>query len=441
MNAVPCREDGMTPYEMMLSESQERMLAILKPGREHVAKAIMEKWDLDFAVIGRTTQTGRMVLRFDGAVVCDIPVAPLSEDAPNYDRPWVAPPEPAPLGDLPAPDDLRGAALKLLSCPDSASKRWLWEQYDRHVMADTLADSATGADAAIVRVHGTRKALAITTDCTPRYVAADPFVGGLQTVAEAWRNLTAVGATPIAVTDNLNFGNPERPAIMGQIVRAIEGMAQACRALDFPVVSGNVSLYNETNGVAIPPTPAIGGVGLLADYGARAGFGLKAGMQLILVGETNGWLGASLYAREVAGLEAGAPPPVDLATEKRNGDAIRKLIEAGVVSVCHDLSDGGLWLAAAELALSSGVGIALVPPTDVALHAALFGEDQARYLIAVAPDKADAVFDALEAAGVPAAPAGTSGGCELAVQGGFAVDLDLLRQTHENWMPEYMEGR
>ncbi len=441
MNAVPCRETGMTPYEMMLSESQERMLAILKPGREHVAQAIMEKWDLDFAVIGRTTQTGRMVLRFDGAVVCDIPVAPLSEDAPNYDRPWVAPPEPAPLADLPVPDDLRAAALKILSCPDSASKRWLWEQYDRHVMADTLADSATGADAAIVRVHGTRKALAITTDCTPRYVAADPYVGGLQTVAEAWRNLTAVGATPIAVTDNLNFGNPERPQIMGQIVRAIEGMAQACRALDFPVVSGNVSLYNETNGIAIPPTPAIGGVGLLADYRARAGFGLKDGMQLILVGETSGWLGASLYAREVAGLEAGAPPPVDLATEKRNGDAVRRLIESGVVAVCHDLSDGGLWLAAAELALSSGVGIALVPPTDVALHAALFGEDQARYLIAVAPEKADAVFDALEAAGVPAAYAGTSGGCELAVQGGFAIDLDLLRQTHENWMPEYMEGR
>jgi phosphoribosylformylglycinamidine synthase subunit PurL len=441
MNAVPCREDGMTPYEMMLSESQERMLAILKPGREHVAQAIMAKWDLDFAVIGRTTETGRMVLRFDGAVVCDIPVAPLSEDAPNYDRPWVAPPEPAPLGDLPAPDDLRAAALKLLGCPDSASKRWIWEQYDRHVMADTLADSATGADAAIVRVHGTRKALAITTDCTPRYVSADPFVGGQQTVAEAWRNLTAVGATPIAVTDNLNFGNPERPAIMGQIVRAIEGMALACRALDFPVVSGNVSLYNETNGVAIPPTPAIGGVGLLADYGARAAFGLEEAMQLILVGETTGWLGASLYAREVAGQEAGAPPPVDLATEKRNGDAVRRLIEAGVVTVCHDLSDGGLWLAAAELALSSGVGIALAPPSGPPLHAALFGEDQARYLLAVAPDRADAVYDALEAAGVPAAPAGISGGCELAVQGGFAIDLDLLRATHENWMQEFMEGR
>ena len=441
MNAVPCREDGMTPYEMMLSESQERMLAILKPGREHVAQAIMAKWDLDFAVIGRTTETGRMVLRFDGAVVCDIPVAPLSEDAPNYDRPWVAPPEPAPLGDLPAPDDLRAAALKLLGCPDSASKRWIWEQYDRHVMADTLADSATGADAAIVRVHGTRKALAITTDCTPRYVSADPFMGGQQTVAEAWRNLTAVGATPIAVTDNLNFGNPERPAIMGQIVRAIEGMALACRALDFPVVSGNVSLYNETNGVAIPPTPAIGGVGLLADYGARADFGLKEGMQLILVGETTGWLGASLYAREVGGLEAGAPPPVDLATEKRNGDAVRGLIETGVVTVCHDLSDGGLWLAAAELALSSGVGIALAPPSGPPLHAALFGEDQARYLLAVAPERADAVYDALEAAGVPAAPAGISGGCELAVQGGFAIDLDLLRATHENWMQEYMEGR
>src|SRR6202012_751336 len=221
-----------------------------------------------------------------------------------------------------------------------------------------LEESSTGADAGIVRVHGSRKALALTSDCTPRYVAANPFEGGKQAVAEAWRNLTAVGADPIAITDNLNFGNPEKPETMGQIVRAIEGMAEACRALDFPVVSGNVSLYNETNGVAIPPTPTVGGVGLIPDYDRRAGFsGLQPSDRILLVGETRGELGASLYLRELFGREDGAPPPVDLALEKKNGDFVRGLIRSGQVKVVHDLSDGGLICAAAEMALASGVGV------------------------------------------------------------------------------------
>src|ERR1700743_2132531 len=274
LDCVPQREVGMTPYEMMLSESQERMLAILKPGREADGQRIFAKWGLDAAPIGVTTTTGRIVLKHKGEVVCDLPLAPLSDDAPLYDRPWTQPAIPARLTphDVPAPADYGAAIVKLMSCPDMASKRWLWEQYDRHVMADTLADSGTAADAGIVRVHGSRKALAMTSDCTPRYVQADPFEGGKQAVAEAWRNLTAVGADPIAITDNLNFGNPERPEIMGQIVGAIEGMAAACRALAFRVVSGNVSLYNETNGAAIPPTPTVGAVGLLPDYAHRAGF-------------------------------------------------------------------------------------------------------------------------------------------------------------------------
>src|SRR4051812_44151426 len=362
LDRVPQREEGMSAYEMMLSESQERMLAILKPGREADGQRIFQKWGLDAATIGITTDTGHMVLKHRGEVVCDVPLAPLFDDAPLYDRPWVAPtlqPRLAPH-DVAAPADYAEAIVKLMSAPDMASKRWLWEQYDRHVMADTLEDSATGADAGIVRVHGTKKALAMTSDVTPRYVLADPYEGGKQAVAEAWRNLTAVGADPIAITDNLNFGNPERPAIMGQIVKAIEGMAEACRALDFPVVSGNVSLYNETNGAAIPPTPTVGAVGLLADYDDHADFSnLKDGDVLVLIGENHGELGASLFLRELLGREDGAPPPVDLAVERRNGDFVRGLIAAKKITACHDLSDGGLVIAAAEMALASNIGVTL----------------------------------------------------------------------------------
>jgi phosphoribosylformylglycinamidine synthase len=318
-----------------------------------------------------------------------------------------------------------------------ASKRWLWEQYDRHVMADTLEDSATGADAGVVRVHGSRKALAVTSDCTPRYVQNDPYEGGKQAVAEAWRNLTAVGAEPIAITDNLNFGNPERPEIMGQIVRAIEGMAEACRALDFPVVSGNVSLYNETAGAAIPPTPTVGAVGLIADYAKRADFsGLKPGQALVLLGETRGELGASMYLRELLGREDGAPPPVDLAGEKRVGDLVRDLIRKGQALVVHDLSDGGLIAAAAETALASAVGVTLHLDPRLPAHAALFGEDQGRYL--VASDQPEALLGAAAAAGVYAAVIGEAGGDSLASPGLFDIPLARLREANEGWMPAYM---
>jgi phosphoribosylformylglycinamidine synthase len=439
LDAVPQREDGMSAYEMMLSESQERMLAILKPGREHEGEAIFAKWGLDAATIGVTTDTGRLVLRHKGETVCDVPLAPLFDDAPLYDRPWVAPaPQPrlAPH-DVSAPQDYAEAILKLMSCPDMASKRWLWEQYDRHVMADTLEDSATGADAGIVRIHGTRKALAMTSDVTPRYVQADPYEGGKQAVAEAWRNLTAVGADPIAITDNLNFGNPERPEIMGQIVRAIEGMAEACRVLDFPVVSGNVSLYNETNGAAIPPTPTVGAVGLIADYAHRADFSsMKAGDTLILVGETVGELGASMYLREILGREDGAPPPVDLALERRTGEFIRLLIETEQLSVIHDLSDGGLIAAVAEMALASRVGVNLSMTSPAHAHILLFAEDQARYLVATSEPAA--ILAAAAAAGLHASAVGQAGGDALTAPGLFDLPLARLRETHEGWLPGYM---
>ena len=441
LDAVPQREEGMSAYEMMLSESQERMLAILKPGRENDAYRVFEKWGLDAAVIGKTTDTGRLVLHHKGQTVCDIPLGPLTDDAPLLDRPYTPKTPPKRLGaaDVPAPADWRAAVLTLMSCPDMASKRWIWDQYDHHVMADTLADSSTGADAALVRVHGTRKALAMTSDVTPRYVAADAYEGGKQAVAEAWRNLTAVGSDPIAITDNLNFGNPERPEVMADFVAAVDGMAEACRALDFPVVSGNVSLYNETNGVAIPPTPTVGAVGLLPDYARRASYsGLQSGDELVLIGSGPGELGASLYLRELFGREEGAPPPVDLAVERRNGDFVRGLIRSGAVETCHDLSDGGLACAAAEMALASGVGIALTTPPGPAAHGALFGEDQGRYLVAVA-DPAS-LLKAAGAAGVEAAVVGWAGGESLTAAGLFDIQLGALKAANEGWLPAFMAG-
>ncbi len=447
---IPAREDAMSPYEFMLSESQERMLMTLKPGREAEAKAIFDKWGLDAAVIGKTTETGRLQLQWKGEIVCDLPLGPLADEAPKYERPYVlaetavalteglstrAAPS-APTAVLSGFGEILTA---LMASPDMASKAWIWRQYDRHVMGDTVADS--GGDAAIVRLHGSNRALAMTCDVTPRYVEADPREGGKQAVAEAWRNLSAVGATPLAITDNLNFGSPQRPEIMGQIVAAIEGMAQACRALDFPVISGNVSLYNETNGQAILPTPAVGGVGMIGDLTKRAGLnGLQAGDQLILIGETKGHLSQSIFERVVYGLEVGPPPPVDLSAERRGGDFVRGLIESGLVSVCHDLSDGGLAAAAAELALASGVGVALLNPTAIDDAAFLFGEDQARYLLAIPPGRADEIFDAAEAAGVPAEPVGIAGGCEIAFTDS-AVDIEVLRHAHEAWMPAYMAGQ
>jgi phosphoribosylformylglycinamidine synthase len=441
MDAVPQRETGMSAYEMMLSESQERMLAVLKPGREQDGHRIFEKWGLDAAVIGMTTETGRLVLNHHGAVVCDVPLAPLFDDAPLYDRPWVQPalhPRLSP-GEVPAPDSWPDAVLKVLACPDMASKRWIWEQYDRHVMADTLQDSATGADAGVVRVHGTDKGLAVTSDCTPRYVQNDPYEGGKQCVAEAWRNLTAVGSLPIAITDNLNFGNPQRPEIMGQIVRAIDGMAEACRELDFPVVSGNVSLYNETNGVAIPPTPTVGAVGLLTNYDIVTGFStMEAGDSLVLIGETQGELGASIYLREVLGREDGAPPPVDLKLERKTGDFVRAMIEGGRLTCVHDLSDGGLIGAAADLALASDVGVVLDASSATHAHVLLFAEDQARYLVAV-PNPQDVLAAAREA-GLHASVVGQAGGDAFASTDLFSIPLKHLREIHEGWMPGWIEG-
>jgi phosphoribosylformylglycinamidine synthase subunit PurL len=417
-----------------------------------MAKAIFDKWDLSAEVIGRTTDTGRLVLKQQGQAVCDIPVAPLSNDAPNYDRPWVEPvkaPE-VDFSQFPEPEDYGAVLLELMASPDMASKRWVWEQYDRHVMGDTIDSSQSGGDAGIVRIHGTNKALAITSDCNPHYVAADPYEGGKQAVAEAYRNLSAVGATPIAITDNLNFGNPEKPATMGQIVRAIEGMAEACRVLEFPVVSGNVSLYNETDGVGIPPTPVVGGIGLIEDLSKVATLkGAKAGDMLLLVGETRGHLGASAYARTILGLDgptAGSAPHVDLGVEARNAAAVRELIKCGLVHAVHDVSDGGVLCAAADMALASGLGFDFGHQGEESTPEFLFGEDQGRYLLAIGarPEDVERVLEVTRRAGVPTIAIGNFGERSIrgTVSNGGIVDIPLsaLRAAHEGWLPAYMRG-
>ncbi|WP_142849856.1 phosphoribosylformylglycinamidine synthase subunit PurL [Telmatospirillum sp. J64-1] len=437
LDKVPMREEGMSAYEIMLSESQERMLMVLKPGREEIARRIMEKWELDFAIVGRLTETGRMVLRRHGEIVADLPIDPLAKAAPEYDRPWV-PSTKRPVvktEDVPAkPVD---EALKtLIGCPDLASKRWIWEQYDHMVMGDTT--HRPGGDAGVVRVHGTRKALAVTTDCTPRYVLADPQEGGRQAVAEAYRNLCAVGARPLAVTDNLNFGNPEKPEIMGQIVEAIRGMGQACEDLDFPVVSGNVSLYNETNGQPIDPTPQIGALGLIEDISKSTSLPFKkAGQVIIKIGETKGWLGASLYLREVCGREEGAPPPVALHRERRAGEFVREQIQAGIVTACHDVSDGGILVAVAEMAMASGIGAKLHAPATLPAHAWAFGEDQGRYILTVEESDAAALMEAAQEYDLSVRIIGTTGGDSVELDG-VGVAVSELRKINEGWMPQYM---
>ena len=442
LDMVPQRETGMTAYEMMLSESQERMLMVLRPDRQDVARAIFEKWELDFAVIGHLTGTGHIVVRHAGQVMADIPLDPLAEQAPLYHRPTADTPKRPPLGDVPDPVGLASALETLIGCPDLCSRAWVWNQYDSTIGGQTVKRPG-GADAAVVRIEGHDRALALTTDCTPRYCAADAEAGGMQAVAEAWRNLTAVGARPLAITDNMNFGNPEKPEIMGQFAASIRGMAAACVALDFPVVSGNVSLYNETEGRGILPTPAIGGLGVLDRAEQCVGQALQPGLHLVLIGDTKGWLGQSLWLREVAGREDGPPPPVDLAAERRNGDLVRGLILGGSVRACHDVSDGGLLVAVAEMALSGNTGAILDHPGDHGGdhgggHAFWFGEDQSRYVLAV-PDPAP-ILAAAAAAGVPAARLGATGGDGLTLPGGVLISLERLRAAHERFFPAWMES-
>ncbi|HRK19755.1 MAG TPA: phosphoribosylformylglycinamidine synthase subunit PurL [Hyphomicrobiaceae bacterium] len=444
LDLVPQREAGMTAYEMMLSESQERMLMILKPGREAEAEKIFRKYELDFAVIGKTTDTGRMIVKHKGAIEADLPVDKLANSAPLYERPYTLTPEPKKILPewVPAPEKGVLATLAaMMSSEHLCSRRWIWEQYDSLVRGHTL--QRPGGDAAVVRIPGTKKAIAISCDVTPRYVKADPRMGTIQAVVETWRNIAAVGGDGLAITDNMNFGNPERPEIMGQFVGSCQGMKEACLALKYPVVSGNVSLYNETNGIGIPPTPAIGGVGLVPDWTKTASIALKNdGDLLVLVGREAGWLGQSLYQKHATGKTEGAPPPVDFDEEIKAATLVRSLIREGKTKTVHDISDGGLIVAVAEMALAGDMGVALYPYEGrMPAHAAWFGEDQGRYVVAVAPSVAEEVAERAKLLGLPSRIVGRVGGRSLGLKGEADLALDTLRSGHEAWLPTYMGGR
>jgi phosphoribosylformylglycinamidine synthase len=436
LDTVPQREAGMNAYEMMISESQERMLLILKPGSEHIAERIFKKWELDASVIGKLTDTGRLIVKHKGQVEADIPLDPLVEKAPQYNRPTEPTPKQADVkaADYPLPSNVKlGDALEtLMASPDLCSRLWIVEQYDRHVGTDTIY---TGGDSAVVRIHGTKRGLAMKVDCTPRYCYADPVEGGKQVVAESWRNVTAVGALPLAITDNMNFGNPEKPRIMGQFAGCIEGMIEACLTLDYPVISGNVSLYNETKGEAILPTPVIGGVGMVDDVSKIARMNnMENGDTLYVIGEAKGHIGQSLYLREICGKEIGSAPPVDLKAERKHGDFIRSLIKDGTLRTCHDVADGGLLVAVTEMAMASNIGVSLLVNDES--PAFWFGEDQGRYLVALPASTNFA--DKAKAAGVAVQKIGSAGGADITLGGNTLRSLKDIRAAHARTIPAMM---
>ncbi|MED5312432.1 MAG: phosphoribosylformylglycinamidine synthase subunit PurL [Pseudomonadota bacterium] len=444
LDLVPAREEGMSAYELMLSESQERMLMVLKPDATDTARQIFEKWDLDFMPIGKVTDTGRLVLLKDGETACDIPLAPLVDDAPEYDRPQADVPARPILAsaDVAKGKTIGDALVNLLASVDLASRRWIYEQYDSQVMADTIAPP--GGDAGLVRVHGSRRGIAVSTDCTPRYVEADPRTGGAQAVAEAWRNLSAIGARGLAITNNLNFGNPEKPDIMAQLAQSVLGMGDAARILDTPVVSGNVSLYNETDGRAILPCPVVGMVGTIDEISSAVGMAPAAGgLTLVVIGQSphvdDGWLGVSLYARNMAGAPDAAPPPVDLEAELRNGLFVQRQIATGLVSAAHDISDGGLAVAIAEMCIAGGLGASIDVPDTGNIVGWAFGEDQARYVVATsAPDE---LLAAAHDAGVPAAAIGsTRTEAELQFGNENAISVEGISKMVEATIPTLMQG-
>jgi len=443
LDLVPVREVNMTAYEMMLSESQERMLMVLHPEKEAAARAVFEKWELDFATVGKTTDDRRFRVLWQGTEVANLPIMELGDEAPEYDRPWTEPQPRAPLGEALPPVDIANALVQLVGSPALSSRRWVWEQYDTLIQGNSL--QLPGGDAGVIRVEGhPTKALAFSSDVTPRYCEADPYEGGKQAVAECWRNITATGAEPLASTDNLNFGNPEKPEIMGQLVFAIKGIGEACTALGFPIVSGNVSLYNETNGVGILPTPTMAGVGLIDDWSkmARIGFA-DEGEAILLIGAPASWgshLGQSIFLRDIHDRRDGPPPPVDLVAEKKNGDFVRGLIRSGIATAVHDCSDGGLGVAVAEMSMASGIGATISPNNNGSADQTFFGEDQGRYVLSVIREDMPGVIDKASAAGVNAVWIGSTGGHELKLGDARAISVSDLKAAHESWFPDYMNG-
>ncbi|MDO6963848.1 phosphoribosylformylglycinamidine synthase subunit PurL [Rhizobium alvei] len=444
LDSVPVREERMTAYEMMLSESQERMLMVLEPSKEDVAKAIFVKWGLDFAIVGKTTDDLRFRVKHQGTEVANLPIKDLGDQAPEYDRPWTPRVVPAPIAanDIPQAD-IADALVKLVGSANNSSRRWVWEQYDTLIQGNSL--QLPGGDAGVIRVEGhATKALAFSSDVTPRYVEADPYEGGKQAVAECWRNLTATGALPLAATDNLNFGNPEKPEIMSQLVHAIKGIGEACQVLEFPIVSGNVSLYNETNGQAIMPTPTIGGVGLISDWQDMARIRFAGENEcILLVGAPASWgthLGQSVYMRDIHGRTDGPPPHVDLMHERKVGDFVRDLIRNELATAVHDCSSGGLALAVAEMAMASGIGASVNALNDHDPIPVFFGEDQGRYVVTIERDDLDEVQELAEQRGIFAPWIGTTGGASVKLGNARAVAIHELQKAHESWFPAFMAG-
>ncbi len=448
LDKVPVRETHMTAYEMMLSESQERMLMVLHPEKEPEARKVFEKWELDFATVGKTTNDLRFRVLWQGEEVANLPIKDLGDEAPEYDRPWTEPKAPFALAKSDVPQmDVAEALMALVGGHQCSSRRWVYEQYDTLIQGNTM--QRPGGDAGVIRVEGhDTKGLAFSSDVNPRYCEANPFEGGKQAVAECWRNLTATGAEPLAATDNLNFGNPERPEIMGQFVKAVEGIGEACRVLEFPIVSGNVSLYNETNGRGILPTPTIGGVGLLPEWNKSVGIGFVAENQpILLIGgpaERGTHLGQSIYLRDLFDRRDGDAPHVDLAAEKKTGDFVRKLIRSGVATACHDLSDGGLGIALAEMAMAGGIGATVTDVEGNDPILTFFGEDQGRYLVTLnldpQGDEIAALWSEAEALGIFAPWIGTTGGTTLTLGAATPLSVAALKVAHESWFPSYMNG-
>ena len=440
LDLVPCRETEMSAYEIMLSESQERMLMIIEPDKEQKAKAVFEKWGLDFATIGILTDTNHLIVKHHDELKAEIRLDILESGAPSYNRPYkIIKEEEFDQSLVKKTSDLPLKTLEnLLNSPNLCSRKWVWEQYDHMVMNDTVL--RPGGDAAIVRVHGTNKGLAISADSTPRYCSADPVEGGRQVIAESWRNITSVGAMPIAITDCMNFGNPEKVEIMGQFAGVVTGMIEACETLDYPVVSGNVSLYNETNGKGINPTPAIGGVGLIKDLNHFSTPSIKReDDNILLLGQTNGYLGQSIYAKEILNNTSGLPPKIDLKSEKKIGDTVRDLININKIDTVHDVSDGGFLVALAEMSISGNIGVRINLDKENLNDKFLFGEDQGRYIISISDKQMSEITKIFNDREIFFQKVGKTCGKKLIINDNEEVEIEVLKNLHENWFNKYLE--
>ena len=433
LDKVPVRETEMTPFEIMLSESQERMLMVLKPGSEEKAENIFKKWELDFSIIGEVTSSKHIVLKSNNKIVADIPLEPLANGL-IYERPYESNIN-SNSHDIPVDDDWEDALLTLIGNHDLCSREWIWEQYDHMVMGDTIG--MPGSESGVVKIHNIDKqALAITTDCTPRYCASNAHTGGMQAVCESYRNLCSVGALPLAITDCLNFGNPEKKEVMGQIVDAIRGISDACNKLSMPVVAGNVSLYNETEGKSIPPTPQIGAVGIInnTDNQLSNKISKNNNQDIIVIGSTIGHLQCSIYAKEIAKIEKGCPPNINLDEELQHGKFILDLASLGLIDACKDLSDGGIGIALAELCIMSKVGCEIISPKSLNVNQWLFGEDQARYIIIT--NNSEAIMNKAKSINIEAKIIGKIKGNSFSLNNN-KISIEKITNIRNNWFHNY----